>query len=81
MEHSIKLQSGETLYHPLDEALYPAWEAIVLAQSFDGTEAFQNMVTAYLAMRMQSEDGVLHEDRTRSFYEDYEQEQRDSWSA
>lgn len=80
MEHSIKLNSGETLYHPLHEELNTFWEAIVLAQSFDGTEEFHNMVTAYLAMRVQSET-VLWEDRTSSWYEDCELAQQAEWSA
>ena len=82
MEHSIKLQTGETLYHPLHEELMPAWEAIVIAQeSFEGTAEFKGMVASYIAMRLQSEEGCLWEDRSSSWYEDYEQEQREAWSA
>lgn len=81
MEHSIKLQTGETLYHPLHEELIPAWEAIVTAHEYFGaTEEVIAMKKSYIAMRLQKEV-VLWEDRPRSWYEDMEQEQKEAWSA
>lgn len=81
MEHSIKLQTGETLYHPLHEELIPFWETIVTAREFEHTEEFKGMVASYIAMRLDTEDGTLWEDRSSSWYEDFESEQRGAWSA